>query len=361
VGGVLCYPAVCAPTNETLVLTTRAHLDDPFVRAVCGSATPARPFAGVALDFSQRSRVKLAGEVDTVALSSDGTLTLSLRANEHMGNCPKYITVRELRPTRREAETIALGKVLPAAARALLLEASTVFIATRHVDPDPSESDMGLNHRGGPKGFLRYFEDEHGGHLELPDYSGNRFYQSLGNVETDPVMGVAVPDFLSGALLQVTGRARNLFDAAVERLMPGASLVTLVSIDEAFLTAGALDLEQVGDEQPSPYNPGLRTLTAEAPADRKAVGLRARCEGRPKLSTGCANRPAGFPSSRQAAPRDIPSTCVAGPPSSGPSPPVPQVQPPPVVPPTPWSAGRIGSLASVDNFGRPSVSLATPG
>jgi ferredoxin-NADP reductase len=134
---------------------------------------------------------------------------------------------------------------------------------------------MGLNHRGGPKGFVRYFEDDRGAHLVLPDYSGNRFYQSLGNVETDPVMGVAVPDFTTGALLQVSGRARNLFDDDASRIMPGATLVTQITIDEAFLTSGALDLELAGGEQLSPYNPRLRLLVSETPNDQRALAVKA--------------------------------------------------------------------------------------
>jgi len=268
---VLCNPETTALTSELLRIAATVNPDDPFVRVVCSPG--ARPFAGVAIDFTSRSRIKLAGSVDAATL--DGrTLTLTLRTNEHMGNCPKYITVRELRPTERSPHTTALGSRLPPLAREIVQQASTIFIATRHVDSDPRESDMGFNHRGGPPGFLRYFEDDQGSHLVLPDYSGNR-YQSLGNVETDPVIGVAVPDFRSGALLQVTGRARNLYDDAAERLMPGATLVTLISIDEAVVTSGALDLELVGLEQLSPYNPKARVLASEVPGDPQPVAMTA--------------------------------------------------------------------------------------
>ncbi len=269
---ILCNPETTAEGSEVLKVKARVNPADPFVQAVCSSSP--RQFAGVAVDFTDRSRIKLAGWIDRATLEAE-TLTLTLRPNEHLGNCPKYITVRELRPTRRTPETTALDAKLSSEAKAILRQASTIFIATRHSDSDPRESDMGLNHRGGPKGFLRYFEDDRGAHLVLPDYSGNRFYQSLGNVETDPVMGVAVPDFASGALLQVSGRASNLFDDEASRLMPGATLVTLISIDEAFFTSGALDLELDGDEQPSPYNPKLRLLASETGNDQQAVLVKA--------------------------------------------------------------------------------------
>ena len=274
---VLCNPETTAESSELLKVRARVNPDDPFIQAVCSPIAgipSARHFAGVAIDFTSRSRIKLAGLVDTATLDGE-TLTLTLRANEHMGNCPKYITVRDLRPTRRAPQTTALGAKLSSTVWDVLRQASTIFVATRHSDEDPRESDMGFNHRGGPKGFLRYFEDERGAHLVLADYSGNRFYQSLGNVETDPVMGVAVPDFASGALLQVSGRAENLFDDEASRVMPGCSLVTLITIDEAFLTSGALDLELAGGEQLSPYNPRLRLLASETASDRQALAVKA--------------------------------------------------------------------------------------
>lgn len=277
---ILCNPKITAPSNTLLHVTARVNTADPFVAAVSSSTKKPIQFAGVGIDFRRRSRAKIAGAVEsaTVTTVSEGEqqLRIALQTNEHMGNCPKYITIRQLRQLRRTPITASFQKHLPTPARELLEKASTIFISTRHHDQDERESDMGCNHRGGPKGFVRYFEDENGGHLVLPDYSGNRFYQSLGNVETDPVMGLAIPDFTTGDLLQVSGRARNLFNEQAEKIMPGATLITLVSVDSAFLTRGALDLELVGQEQMSPYNPTQRFLAKEAPASRKSVELKAR-------------------------------------------------------------------------------------
>lgn len=280
---ILCNPTITAPKDELLLVTARVNPVDPFVVAVCASEGRPIQFAGVGIDFRRRSRVKIAGTVDsaTVTTVSEGEqyLNIALQTNEHMGNCPKYITIRQLRPLPRTPTTASFQKHLPTQALELLEKASTIFISTRHHDQDERESDMGCNHRGGPKGFVRYFEDENGGHLVLPDYSGNRFYQSLGNVETDPVMGLAIPDFTTGDLLQVSGRARNLFNEQAEKIMPGATLITLVSVDSAILTRGALDLELVGHEQMSPYNPKLRFLAKEAPASRKSADLKAKLIG----------------------------------------------------------------------------------
>ncbi len=287
---LICNPQISASTSELLHVKARVNPADPFVAAVRTAHAGPAYFAGVGIDHARRSRIQIAGLVEAATLAADPNtdaephLTLVLRADEHMGNCPKYIPARQLRPTRRVPTTAALENRLPPQAVEVLRRASTVFIATRHRDVDPAESDMGCNHRGGPQGFVRYLEDEHGAYLVLPDYSGNRFYQSLGNVQTDPVMGVAIADFTTGALLQVSGRARNLFDAQAEAIMPGATLVTLIEIDSAYLTTGALDLELVGPEQMSPYNPKLRLLASEAPASQKSLSLAATLVGIKKES-----------------------------------------------------------------------------
>lgn len=159
---------------------------------------------------------------------------------------------------------MALGRTLSAAARALLDVCSTIFIASRHLDENAVDSDMGFNHRGGPPGFVRYYEDESGaGHLVIPDYSGNQLYQTLGNIQTDPLVGLVFLDFKTGDALHVTGRARNLFGAEAEALMPRAATLTDIVLDEAVLMQRSLQLRLDGPESFSPYNPPLRLLASE--------------------------------------------------------------------------------------------------
>ena len=37
----------------------------------------------------------------------------------------------------------------------------------------------------------------------LPDFSGNQFFNTLGNLALEPRAGLLIPDFASGDLLQV--------------------------------------------------------------------------------------------------------------------------------------------------------------
>jgi ferredoxin-NADP reductase len=86
-------------------------------------------------------------------------------------------------------------------------EAESVFVATgyRGEGENPTFGND-ASHRGGTAGFLRVSED--GKRLFLPDYAGNNMYQSIGNLIKDPGMGISVPLYESGGMIQMTGTAR---------------------------------------------------------------------------------------------------------------------------------------------------------
>lgn len=251
---------------------------DPFTRALQQaptSADEARLFAGVGVDFNNRRRNKIAGSIGENRVEDTGKVQLRLLSNQHLGNCPKYITVRNLVHTRRNAELTydsfdTSTSALPADAKSVVDRASTVFLATKHIAQDNAsgtQTDMGVNHRGGAPGFTRIYEendsDQVTTYLVLPDHSGNRFYQSLGNIETDPQVGLVFPDFTTGHMLYVTGEAENLLDDEAEALMPRVSLLTRIKVTGAVLVKDGLNLELASEEQLSPYNPPVKLLRRE--------------------------------------------------------------------------------------------------
>lgn len=251
---------------------------DPFARALqqdLACAEEARLFAGVGVDFSNRRRNKVAGTIGESIVENTGKVRLRLHSDQHLGNCPKYITVRSLEYVRRTAELSYDGfdtitSALPADAKSLIDRASTVFLATKHIaegDASDTQTDIGVNHRGGAPGFTRIYEKVEGGqvttYLVLPDHSGNRFYQSLGNIETNPQVGLVFPDFTSGQALYVTGEAENLFDDDAKALMPRVNLLTRIKVTGAVLVKEGLNLKLTSEEQFSPYNPPVKLLRQE--------------------------------------------------------------------------------------------------
>ncbi|MGC3940370.1 oxidoreductase [Roseobacter sp. EG26] len=259
-----------------VVAETNPH--DPFALSL-QHATKAdgagRLFAGVGVDFTNRRRNKIAGSIEAASVDDAGRVSLRLVSDQHLGNCPKYITVRSLAHVPRTAELLhdsfeTSTTALPNEAKVVVGRASTVFLATKHsADGTTSgaQTDMGVNHRGGAPGFTRLYEETKGDrtttYLVLPDHSGNRFYQSLGNIEFDPQVGLVFPDFQTGDILYVTGKAENLMDDAAAALMPRASLLTRIKVTGAVFVKEGLNLKLTSSEQLSPYNPPVKYLRQE--------------------------------------------------------------------------------------------------
>ena len=90
------------------------------------------------------------------------------------------------------------------AERAFLAERDTVFIASVGETGWPY-----VQHRGGPKGFLKVLDDRT---LAFADFRGNRQYVSVGNLSADDRVALILIDFAHQARLKIYARAR-----AVER------------------------------------------------------------------------------------------------------------------------------------------------
>lgn len=256
--------------NHLALCTTIAAVD-PIYKNLEGGG----PVAGLGIQFSNRRRNKVFGRVlpSMVRLSSGRELQLILTTSESLGNCPKYISTRNLTFYDRSgvSQDIIKGMArLDKTGKALIARSDTLFFATK------GEDDLDVNHRGGPPGFARVDSVEGADVLVIPDYSGNRFFSSLGNIEATGVAGITFCDFTTGDLLYITGSAYNVLDAEqAEALMPGAQRLTCITVQEWRYQAASLNLKvaqsdatQVGV---SPYTPRLFTLATEAAHDAKPL------------------------------------------------------------------------------------------
>ncbi|KAF9109275.1 hypothetical protein BGX27_007796, partial [Mortierella sp. AM989] len=153
-----------------------------------------RMWSGVGLDFSNRRRNKMNGVLypDGLLASNEksGELHLRLTVEQSIGNCPKYITIREMKPPHRPESTILDTATKDAAAPqvstkgspsklgdqeiAIVHQADCLFISSRFIDEDLADQTSGMdcNHRGGNPGFVRLGKGNNS--LVFPDYSGNR-------------------------------------------------------------------------------------------------------------------------------------------------------------------------------------------
>ncbi len=150
----------------------------------------------IGLDFSTRRRNRANGRLTAV---DDG---LTVRIVQSFGNCAQYIQTRA--PTPRAvppAPTESLDG-LDDAARSMIASSDTFFVASRSRPEVGAQGGLDMSHRGGRPGFVGVQGDT----LAIPDFRGNRFYNTLGNLLGDPRAGLIFIDFASGDLLQLQGR-----------------------------------------------------------------------------------------------------------------------------------------------------------
>ena len=92
--------------------------------------------------------------------------------------------------------------------------------------------------------------------------SGNRLYQSLGNLRVNPAIGIAIPDYDTADVLYLTGRATILVGEAASSLIARTQLAVKVTVSAARFVRAGLPFRGAQGEY-SPYNPPVRQLLSE--------------------------------------------------------------------------------------------------
>lgn len=234
---------ITAPDERHLHLAARPSVDDPWQLAV------GMPLGLLGLEPHTRRRNRMNGSV----VEADDT-GFTVHVDQSFGNCPKYIQARvPHRVARTPAPARRGGARLEGPARQLLQRADTVFIATAapgaraHAGAD----GVDVSHRGGPPGFVQLDEADGATVLMLPDYVGNQFFNTLGNVTANPRAGLLVIDYEAGHLLHITGAAEVVWEASALAGFPGAQRLLRLTVEESVWRADALPL-QWSAPQPAP-------------------------------------------------------------------------------------------------------------
>lgn len=185
---------VQSPDPATLLVNGTPDAGDP---AAPGLAI-GREVGLLGLDLTNRRRNRANGQLTEV--DDDG---LTVRVAQSFGNCAQYIQTRRPTATVRTAAPVEALDGLDDAARALVATADTFFVASGSRPGIGGNGGLDMSHRGGRPGFVGV----HGNTLAIPDFRGNRFFNTLGNLLGDPRAGLLFVDFASGDLLQLQGRA----------------------------------------------------------------------------------------------------------------------------------------------------------
>ncbi|KAG7107259.1 hypothetical protein HYQ44_013138 [Verticillium longisporum] len=238
------------------LLGVRARVDapnDPVLRALWGGRvvdeqvvrSGDKVVSGLCIDLQTRDRVKLMGRLVAGAVAQ-GEVQMAVRVEGSLGNCPKYLNGRALVARTPEVEGVEDGFPLSARARRVVDQADLFFLSSGH------GTGMDTNHRGGSKGFVRIGRNDEGAvELIYPEYSGNRLYQTLGNLQANPLVGITIPDFDTSDVLYATGTATILTGDAADALLPHTRLAVKITLTSALLVKGGLPMRATSP-QPVP-------------------------------------------------------------------------------------------------------------
>lgn len=204
-----------SPTPDRLDIAARPPADDPAV-----PLEPGAPLALLGIDFASRRRNRVNGRVAAVEAAG-----FSLAVEQSFGNCPKYIQPRALEPMFGRRRNRINGRVEPfedlgGEVPALIARSDTAFVATFAGREQAGENGgVDVSHRGGPPGFVTV---DARGFIQMPDYTGNRYFNTLGNLMVNPRAGLLFLDFLTGDALQIAGSTEIVWDGPEVAALPGA-------------------------------------------------------------------------------------------------------------------------------------------
>lgn len=203
---------IASPTPTTLEIQARHNTDDPASRGL--HAGDAIGLLGIELHTRRRNRAN-----GILRDAEDGVLRVSIE--QSFGNCPQYIQLRDYAfardPDADFLDDVNVSAELDSSARQIIETADTFFVAS-YADVD-GHRQVDVSHRGGKAGFVRVADD---GTLTIPDFSGNFFFATLGNILLNGKAGLVFVDFSSGDLLQMSGSAQLVMDAPEIATFQGA-------------------------------------------------------------------------------------------------------------------------------------------
>ncbi|WP_426126055.1 pyridoxamine 5'-phosphate oxidase family protein [Pararhizobium sp. PWRC1-1] len=169
------------------------------------------------IELHSRRRNRLNGTI-----SRAGPAGFDVKVGQSYGNCPKYIQLRDFRfvrgPSAGPVTEPTTLEALDAGARQMITSADTFFVAT-YAELENGQRQADVSHRGGRPGFVRVSND---GVLTIPDFAGNLFFNTLGNILANRRAGLVFADFETGDLLQLSGDAEVVVDSPEIAAFEGA-------------------------------------------------------------------------------------------------------------------------------------------
>lgn len=198
-----------SPDPTALRIHALPAADDP----AAGTIRVGEEVGVLGIDFGTRRRNRANGIVTSVNAES-----FAIAVKQSFGNCPQYIQQREITRERSRRGPAHRLDSLDTDARSLIEGADTFFVASRSRAGVGPDGGADISHRGGRPGFVRI----DGNTLSIPDFRGNRYFNTLGNLLGEPRSALLFLNFETGDLLQLQGRATIDWDPAAAERFEGA-------------------------------------------------------------------------------------------------------------------------------------------
>jgi len=200
-----------SPTPTSLTMAARPGQGDPAAEGVADGT----PVGLLGIELHTRRRNRMNG---VVTVTGQG---LRVDVDQSFGNCPRYIQLRDHAfvrdPGAPFAGTAEEMTTLDAAARAMIAAAESFYVAS-YADRG-ARRQVDVSHRGGRAGFVRVAAD---GTLTIPDFDGNLFFATLGNILLNGRAGLVFVDYATGDMLQMTGDAEVVMESPEIAAFQGA-------------------------------------------------------------------------------------------------------------------------------------------
>lgn len=223
---------ITSPTATSLHIRSPRDPGDPAVAGMGEGA--AIGLLGIELHTRRRNRVN-------GIVRGAGPGLLRFQVDQSFGNCPQYIQLRDYAFARDPAVPVSApsreSDGIDDQARAMIEAADTCFVATYTERPGRRQIDA--SHRGGRPGFVRVGAD---GILTIPDFAGNQFFNTLGNILVNGKAGLVFVDFTTGDMLHVTGDADLILDGPEIAAFQGAERLWRLRPRRVVHRAGAMAL-----------------------------------------------------------------------------------------------------------------------
>ncbi len=236
---------VSSPDSRTLTIAARPFANNPLYAAIKSGAD----IGLLGLELTTRRRNRVNGKIAHV--TEEG---FCVDVTQSFGNCAKYIQMRKPALVSDfsyppEPEGAIHGETLSSADYKLIIKADTFFIASTSCNASGPSAGADVSHRGGKPGFVR-IDDKRT--LTTPDFVGNAYYNTIGNMTNEPRVGLLFIDWDNGDLVYLATRGEIIWDGPEVDAFAGARRVVRFHVERTIRLKSAMPLRWTTPE-PSPF------------------------------------------------------------------------------------------------------------